>query len=353
MDFTYPYTDFHEMNLDWFLAKFKEIEELVNGFEADLSDVQGDISTIQSDITAIRGQITTITGNITTLRTDMTAAQSAITALQGSVTTLISDMADVKVRLLAAEGTIGTLDTRLTNLSNTVSQIAADYVDYDTLNIRSFVPQLIGGDGVTGYLYNDGSEIPDEEVYLYAREESIIQIDSDFDDTEGSYPPVVFIPLYQSIAHCNSGLNPLKAYIIMFCPFDGVSGEILFCEGHNLDSGYKAIGMNFTAHSGMNVIEFTPTAVYGGADGTTDVNYIAFKFDSLGNKTFDCCFTFEYNKNSLESVGNAYAMALHAALQKADRLPEVSSSDAGKFLVVNNNGNWTAATVPAAEDNNF
>lgn len=353
MDFTYPYTDMHELNLDWFLAKFKEIEELVNGFETELSSVQGDISTIQSDITTIRGQITTITGNITTLRTDMTAAQSAITALQGSVTTLISDMADVKVRLLAAEGNIDTLDTRLTNLSNAVNQIAANYVDYDTLDIRSFVPQLIGGDGVVGYLYNDGSGIPDEEEYLYAREQSILQIDSDFDDTEGSYPPVVFIPLFQSIAHCKSGLDPLKAYLIMFCPFNNVSGEILFCEDHNLDSGYKAIGMNFTAHSGMNVIEFTPATVYGGADATTNVNYIAFKFDSLGNKTFDCCFAFQYSKNSLSSVADTYTKALYEISQKADRLPEVSSSDAGKFLVVDSNGDWSAATVPAAEDNSF
>lgn len=36
-----------------------------------------------------------------------------------------------------------------------------------------------------------------------------------------------------------------------------------------------------------------------------------------------------------------------------DRLPAVEQSDAGKFLVVNSSGVWTATTVPAAETSSF
>ena len=39
MIFEYPYTDMHELNLDWFLAKFKELVETWNNVESDWNDL--------------------------------------------------------------------------------------------------------------------------------------------------------------------------------------------------------------------------------------------------------------------------------------------------------------------------
>ena len=65
----YPYTDLHELNLDWILSKVKELEEKVNDIKEDiLADakaytdeqaaiLQGNINTLAADVNAFKIQI--------------------------------------------------------------------------------------------------------------------------------------------------------------------------------------------------------------------------------------------------------------------------------------------------------
>ena len=100
----YPYTDFHEMNLDWIVNKTEECVDTVSEFDTRLTTAEGNITNLQ-------GRMTTAEGSITTL-------QSGVTSLQGRMTTAEGDISGLKTRMTTAEGNISTLQTNVTNLSN-------------------------------------------------------------------------------------------------------------------------------------------------------------------------------------------------------------------------------------------
>lgn len=65
----YPYTDFHELNLDWILAKIRELEARIENITEDIlalakaytdeqiAIVQGNIDTLAADVNAFKIQI--------------------------------------------------------------------------------------------------------------------------------------------------------------------------------------------------------------------------------------------------------------------------------------------------------
>ena len=65
----YPYTDFHELNLDWILSKMRELEERVVNIKEDIlalakaytdeqcAIVQGNLNTLTADVNAFKIQI--------------------------------------------------------------------------------------------------------------------------------------------------------------------------------------------------------------------------------------------------------------------------------------------------------
>lgn len=89
----YPYTDFHELNLDWILNKVKTLEETVNNIE-DFSEelntltnkvnanqlaVNANIASIKADI----ADLNTIRNNINNMQLQITAIQKLIDDMQG------------------------------------------------------------------------------------------------------------------------------------------------------------------------------------------------------------------------------------------------------------------------------
>ena len=51
MDFKYPYTDFHELNLDWFLEKFKELMANVEAQDNKISSIEDTVQQFTEFVT--------------------------------------------------------------------------------------------------------------------------------------------------------------------------------------------------------------------------------------------------------------------------------------------------------------
>ena len=56
MDFKYPYTDFHELNLDWFLGKFKELVEEWNSTKEEWNSLHDFVQNYFENL-SVQGEI--------------------------------------------------------------------------------------------------------------------------------------------------------------------------------------------------------------------------------------------------------------------------------------------------------
>ena len=83
----YPYTDFHELNLDWILSKMRELEEKVANIKEDIlalakaytdeqcAIVQGNVDTLAADVNAFK---ITINDKVDTLNAQVVARLNAL-----------------------------------------------------------------------------------------------------------------------------------------------------------------------------------------------------------------------------------------------------------------------------------
>ena len=98
----YPYTDFHDLNLDYLLRQIAEFEEdlealkrRVTALEAWQIIIDGDITTIKGDIVDIKGDIVDIKGDIVDIKGDIVDIKGDIVDINttlGDHTTKIRDL---------------------------------------------------------------------------------------------------------------------------------------------------------------------------------------------------------------------------------------------------------------------
>ena len=100
----YPYTDFHELNLDWIVDKTEDCVDIVTSYNDRLTAAEGNITNLQGRMTTAEGNITSLQGRMTTAETHIEIAESDIDTLQGSVS--------------SAESDIDALQTAVSNLSD-------------------------------------------------------------------------------------------------------------------------------------------------------------------------------------------------------------------------------------------
>lgn len=132
----YPYTNLHELNLDWIIGKVKEIEEGYDGIvsrmgalELAMDNLEGDVATLQSSYTALSASVNAhslaieyLGNSVTALRTDVDTLLDDVNTLTATTAGHTTQINDLSTRMNNAEGSI----TSLTGTANThTSQIAA------------------------------------------------------------------------------------------------------------------------------------------------------------------------------------------------------------------------------------
>lgn len=85
----YPYTNFHEMNLDWLLSEMKKLEVMVKSGDKEVMD----------EIKKIQTTIITIQNNITNLINEVHADEQDITNIYNIIGFFISPVTIEQMRL--------------------------------------------------------------------------------------------------------------------------------------------------------------------------------------------------------------------------------------------------------------
>ena len=139
----YPYTDIHDLNLDWILKtvkamkeKFDSIDfdyifnsltslnETVSGHTESIASIQGDITQIGLDLLEINHTLETQSGNITAIQERINGISDQISTLSSNLLTAQNDILDLKDDITEMDSTIG-------SINSAVEQCAQDYDSMD------------------------------------------------------------------------------------------------------------------------------------------------------------------------------------------------------------------------------
>lgn len=74
----FPYTNFHELNLDWILAEIKRLREIVEGGAAPGGDLEARVAALEESMLLVMQQIAEILNGVT-------AASEAVDAINRTV----------------------------------------------------------------------------------------------------------------------------------------------------------------------------------------------------------------------------------------------------------------------------
>ena len=113
----YPYTDFHELNIDFVLKKLTEIDTKIAVLEATVADHETRIGSLEGRTTALEGRTTALEGRMTTAESDISSLKSRATSLEGRMTT-------AEGKITALETNDATQDSRLHALESADIQSA-------------------------------------------------------------------------------------------------------------------------------------------------------------------------------------------------------------------------------------
>lgn len=280
----FPYTNFHELNLDWVLRTLKELETRMDAAEARLTAAEARLDNVEAEIAAIQAEITAI--------------QAAVAALE--------------LRATALEGRATALEQRCTELENRLTALEAKqplYIPYDPDNVAD--PDE----------YQEIIEAETRPVYLRATSANgyIDMPLTEYYYIDGGRRGMVFFEAGADLASEISGYNYSAPCLIAIIKDSGVPAhyEAQSCSLPALDSNN---GKFLKVDSGASGVEWA------------DVDVLPSKTGNAGKVL----------------AVNSQETAVEWATVSGGGLPATSASDAGKVLTVNADGDaveWSS--IPA------
>lgn len=85
----FPYTNFHNVNLDWLLTKMKELV-------AQMEALTQQVTALAQQVSTLATQLQTLTSTVSQLQTRITTAEGKIQTLESNVATLSQDLEDIQ-----------------------------------------------------------------------------------------------------------------------------------------------------------------------------------------------------------------------------------------------------------------
>ena len=117
----FPYTNFHELNIQWITRKLKELETELAALKARMDTAEARLDGIDIEIAAIKDRLDVIEADIVLIKNRLTAVENRATALENRMTA-------AEGRLDAIELDIVAIKNRLTALEN---RIEVKYYNYE------------------------------------------------------------------------------------------------------------------------------------------------------------------------------------------------------------------------------
>lgn len=83
----FPYTNFHDLNLDWILNKIKEFEEEIKNISVP-EDLLNDVSNLKTTVNSLQNSVTELTNLLVITNENVTYLNNNFNALEARVEVL-------------------------------------------------------------------------------------------------------------------------------------------------------------------------------------------------------------------------------------------------------------------------
>lgn len=144
----YPYTNFHEMNLDWILEQFQKEVARLEALEAFAAQAGQDITQLKSQVNILNTAITTLQNAQNTLTERQDALEVLVNGYNQRITTNTNNIASLAAWQTTANSTLADHESRIDTLEDTIDdlvteglpqQVIDDLMDY----VRDNLPELL------------------------------------------------------------------------------------------------------------------------------------------------------------------------------------------------------------------
>ena len=144
----YPYTNFHEMNLDWILEQFQKEVSRLEALEAFAAQAGQDITQLKSQVNLLNTAITTLRNAQNTLTERQDALEVLVNGYNQRITTNTNNIASLAEWQTTANSTLADHESRIDTLEDTLDelvteglpqQVIDDLMDY----VRDNLPELL------------------------------------------------------------------------------------------------------------------------------------------------------------------------------------------------------------------
>lgn len=169
----FPYTDFHEINLNWVIERIQEMYSIID------DKIHEALTPLISDINDLKSRVTVNESNIRELFTRVTNTEVSINNINTTLNTYANNFTEIDNTLSAFNDHFNNIDTDIGNLENITNEHNYEIIDIYN-RIRNLDP--------TGSLYVDATDF-DTTTRSVSRLEDILQ----FSITGGGTSDVIYI----------------------------------------------------------------------------------------------------------------------------------------------------------------
>lgn len=203
----FPYTSYHELNLDWVIERIQEMYDIVDQkIAAAVDPINDQITTINSNLAALQDNFSTLSIQVTTNTTNIGYIRENINNIEGDIRNINTFINTISEDISSIFGSISTINATLTthteeiaDIYNKISEIDPDtglIVDATNFNVEQRTASVL--DPV--YDFHLTGSLGDEQFVLYP--------DLIPGTQAGYYPRVTMVYDSNVILHLPSELTP-------------------------------------------------------------------------------------------------------------------------------------------------